>query len=400
MKKRSLALALALSMVAGLTACGGSTSEETTAAQEAAQEAAEGEAAEEGAAEESGPSDTTFGLKPFDERQTLRVGYFAGSAHSSPFYIADVKGFFDELNIDVEYEPYTNGPAMMEASNSWDVATAGAAGDLTGMLGYDLICIGVADYETNMGLFVRPEGNLAEKNPEDWKGTTWLYPTGTNAQMILGGELEQLGLTFDDIESVNMDIASALTAFKGGQGDGIGVWNAIATSAEDAGFVRVDDAGTLDITVFNGFMATPDALESRRELVKTAWEVYYLTWQWCNESDENMAEAVSLYLESCENEGVACDQHIAEEVMSYYACPTITEVAKLMSEASPDDAGLYTKRDLLQAEKDLLVTMDFLIGIGSYTEEDRNTILDNNMVDGSIAEECIADMEAMGVEFN
>ena len=164
--------------------------------------------------------------------------------------------------------------------------------------------------------------------------------------------------------------------------------------------MRVDDAGTLGITVFNGFMATPEALSERRELVKAAWEVYYLTWQWCNESEENMDEAVALYLESCENEGIACDEHIAEEVMGYYACPTVSEVAKLMSEASPDDAGLYTSRDLLQAEKDLLVTMDFLISIGKYSEEDRNTILDNEMTDGSIAAECLADMDALGVQYN
>ncbi len=386
--KKLIAMTLSLAMVLSLAACGGGIKESSTPAP-----------VESSAGTDVETAATTFGLKPFETRQTLRVGYFAGSAHASPFYIADVKGFFDELNVDVEYEPFTNGPAMMEASSSWDVATAGAAGDLVGMLGYDLICVGVADYEKNMGLFVRPDGGLADKNPEDWKGTTWLYPTGTNAQMILGGELNELGLSFDDIESVNMDIASALTAFKGGQGDGIAVWNAIATSAEDAGFVRVDDAGSLDITVFNGFMATPEALSDRRDLVKMAWEVYYLTWQWCNESDANMAEATALYLESCENEGIACDEHTAEVVMGYYACPSVSEVYKLMTETSADDAGLYTSRDLLQAEKDLLVTMDFLISVGKYTNENRNTILDNKMMDSSIAEECIAEMTDMGVVF-
>ncbi|WP_394961502.1 ABC transporter substrate-binding protein [Candidatus Allofournierella merdavium] len=386
--KKLVATILALSMALSLAACGGNSPASTAST------------AGSGSTAVTEAGETTYGLTPFAERQTLRVGYFAGSAHAIPFYIAEQKGIFDELNIDIEYEPYTNGPAMMEASSSWDVATAGAAGDLVGMLGYDLICIGSTDYETNMGLFVRADGPLADKKAEDWKGTTWLYPSGTNAQMVLGGELDKMGLTFDDIESVNMDIASALTAFKGGQGDGIAVWNAIATSAEDAGFVRVDDAGSLGITVFNGFMATPEALAERRDLVKTAWEVYYLTWQWCNESDENMAEAVAYYLESCENEGIACDEHIAEVVMSYCAIPTLSEAVSIMTETSPDDQGLYTSRDLLQAEKDLLVTMDFLISIGKYTSDDRNTILDNQMVDNSIATECLADLDALGVQYN
>lgn len=385
--KKFVALVLAMAMALSLAACGGAAGTPASIA---------GSSQADPGADPAGKAGTTFGLTPLAERQTLKVGYFAGSAHSSPFYIADVKGFFDELNIDVEYEPFTNGPAMMEASDSWDVCTTGAAGVLVGMIGYDVICVGAADYEKNMGLFVRPESGLAEKKAEDWKGTTWLYPTGTNAQMILGGELNQLGLEFGDVESVNMDISSALTAFKAGQGDGIAVWNAIACAAEDAGFVRVDDAGSLDITVFNGFCATPKALADRRDLVKTAWEVYYMTWQWCKESEANLKEATALYLESCENEGVACDESIAERVMGYYACPTPADAVKLMTEASADDAGLYTNRDLLQAEKDLLVTMDFLISFGKYADTDRTSILEKGMMDGSIAAEAKADFEAIG----
>ena len=85
--------------------------------------------------------------------------------------------------------------------------------------------------------------------------------------------------------------------------------------------------------------------------------------------------------------------------MSYYACPSISEVEKLMTEASPDDQGLYTKRELLQAEKDLVVTMDFLIGVGKYSNDDREKILDNGMMDASIAQECMEDLNAQGVQY-
>ncbi|EJW97207.1 hypothetical protein EVA_14685, partial [gut metagenome] len=55
--------------------------------------------------------------------------------------------------------------------------------------------------------------------------------------------------------------------------------------------------------------------------------------------------------------------------------------------------------DLLQAEQDLLVTMDFLISIGKYSPEDREKILDNKMVDSSIAEECIQEMKDAGIQY-
>ena len=84
-------------------------------------------------------AETTFGLTPLPESTTLTIGFFSGSAHSMPWYIADRMGFFDELNIDVEYESFIGGPAMMEASASWDICDVGAPGILNGMKNYDII---------------------------------------------------------------------------------------------------------------------------------------------------------------------------------------------------------------------------------------------------------------------
>ena len=58
-----------------------------------------------------------------------------------PWYIADRMGFFDELNIDVEYESFIGGPAMMEASASWDICDVGAPGILNGIVGILLLLL-------------------------------------------------------------------------------------------------------------------------------------------------------------------------------------------------------------------------------------------------------------------
>ena len=57
--------------------------------------------------------------------------------------------FFDELNIDVEYESFIGGPAMMEASASWDICDVGAPGILNGMKNYDIQMLGLCDNEYN-----------------------------------------------------------------------------------------------------------------------------------------------------------------------------------------------------------------------------------------------------------
>lgn len=378
MKKRLyagiLVIALALSALAG---CGGNGSPS-------------GEPGNGGGPGASGKSgETTFGIEPFDQRQTLRVGYFAGSALSVPFYIADKEGFWDELNIDIEYETFTNGPAMMEANSDWDVAGAGSAGVLVGMIGYDTPLIGICDYEKNQALFVRADSPLAAdpENPENWKGTTWLYPSGTTAHFTLATMLKKVGLTTADITSVNMDVSSALNAFIGGEGDGFACWNAFAFMAEDNGFVRIADAGSLNITNASGTVATKDALQNKRELVTKAWAVFYRTWEWCGESDENMEKAIEYYLENCEEEGVAVDESVGRRIMEYFLCPAFDESAGLMTDTAPDAQGLYTDRELLQAEIDLLVTMDFFVEQGRYQPADRERVLRENLVDPSIAKE-------------
>ena len=133
---------------ASLAACGGSSS--STAASTAGSTAASGTEAE----------GTTLGLTPLADRTTLSIGFFAGSAHSMPWYVADKMGFFDELNVDVEYQSFTGGPAMMEASADWDVCDVGGPGVLNGMKNYDMNMIGICDNEANTALFVRPDTDL------------------------------------------------------------------------------------------------------------------------------------------------------------------------------------------------------------------------------------------------
>ncbi|MGX8710164.1 ABC transporter substrate-binding protein [Caproiciproducens sp. R1] len=339
---------------------------------------------------------TTFGIEPFKDTQTLRVGYFAGSALSIPFYIADKEGFFKELNIEVDYQTFTNGPAMMEANADWDIAGAGSAGVLVGQIGHDTPMIGIADYEDNQGLFVRKDSKIAQDptNPDNWKGTTWLYPVGTTAHFTLATQLEKLGLSMSDIKSVNMDVSSALNAFNGGQGDGLAVWNAFACNAEDQGYVRINDAGKLGITNTSGLVSTREALKDKRELLTKTWAVFYKTVDWINASEENKNKAIAYYKDSCDEEGIKVDESLAKRIMDYFKCPSFDKSIELMTKTVEDPKGLYTKRPLLQAENDLLVTMDFFVKQGKYKAEDRVKLLDDGLIDPSIAKEAKALVES------
>ena len=344
---------------------------------------------------------TTFGLKPLPAKETLRIGFFTGSPLSYPFLFADKEGFFKELNIDIEYSTFTNGPAMMEANSNWDIAGCGLGGILVGMMGYDMHVIGISDYEENLAMFAKSGSKLAQdkNNPANYRGTQWLYPLGTTAQAVVAAKLSKLGLSLQDIRSTNMDVVSALTGFQS-QGDGLCVWNAMAFAAEDRGYIRLEDAGTLGLAFPCATVAPESSIRNKLDLIAYAYIVFYKTWEWCNKSPANMKKAADYYLEHCLDEGVACDASVAKRVMDWYRAPFLAKSVEIMSTmTSPDDAKLYTKRPLKQAEKDILIGFDFMISENRYKPEDRTKMLDREFVDDKVALRAQAICKEQGVTF-
>ena len=332
-------------------------------------------------------TEKVWGITPFEQRQTLRIGFFTGSPLSYPFLFADKLGIFDKLNIDVKYTCFTGGPAMMEANAEWDVASCGVGGLVNGLYGYDFSLVDITDLEENTAIFVRPDSDIAKdpENPTVWKGKKCVYPAGTTAQAVLAKYLNNIGLTLADVESINMDNSNALTGFRGGTGDVLGCWQAIAFSAEDAGFIRITDAGKIGFAMPCGTFAKKDIMKNKFDLVMVACTVFHLATEWCYESDANMQQAITWYLEHCDEEGFLCNADIAKRTMDWYHGPTFNEWIDLYTKTSPDDAGLYTTRDLLLAEKYVLSGLDFFISAGKYTNADRKRYLDDRRVDPSVA---------------
>lgn len=381
MKKMSWSVALLLCMVliVGMFAACGKTPEQTPTTTEAVSSAEASSAAAE--------VKTTFGLVPFETKQILKVGFFTGSPLSYPYLFADKLGYFKELNIEIQYVPFTNGPAMTEANAEWDIGSMGLGGLCNAMRGYGLKVIDINDYEENLALFARPDSALAKDptNAANWKGTNWIYPAGTTAQATLVTALQKVGLSLKDIKSTNMDVANALTGFKGGTGDGLAVWNAIAFGAEDAGFVRIGDAGKLGFKAPCGTVVKAETLEAKKQLIQTAVALFHFTAEWINKSDDNKKKAAEWYLEDCKNEGIKVNESVATRVIDWYRGPSMAKYFELYATKSPDDAKLYTKRDLFQAEKDILVGLDFFISQGNYKAEERTKFLDNGLIDPSVS---------------
>ena len=157
--KKFLAMFIAVVMLLGVSACGQVSDDTASSPPESGAPATDG-----------ATSETTFGIEPLPERTTIDLAYFSGAEHGLVFYIMDEMGWADELNIEFNWQYFSAGPAMMEASGSWDVGTAGAAGAINGIVGYDVNVIGISQYEHILGCFIREgsdiynagQGNVAE----------------------------------------------------------------------------------------------------------------------------------------------------------------------------------------------------------------------------------------------
>lgn len=376
MMKKLVSLLIAMVMVLGLVACGSPAANTPSTTAPKSNEPAPTTPKDDGGEEGPVADDSTWGLTPFAEKQTLRIGFFTGSPLSYPYLFAEKLGVFDALNIETEFVCFTGGPAMMEAGNDWDICSLGLGGVSIGLSAYDYTLFDVNDYEENLAIFVRPDSELAKDptNPELWKGAECVYPTGTTAQAVLAAYLNTMGLSLSDVVSTNADNSNALTVFNGGTGDVLGCWNAIALAAEDAGYVRVSDSGQLNIGMMCGSFVHPDFLEKNPELVATAAAVFHLGAEWCAEHQE---EASAMYYEHCEEEGFLCTEEVAAKTINWYRGPSVDEyIAKFTTVA---DNGL------LEIENDILLGYDFFVSEGKYTTEQRDTWLNDHRVDNSVA---------------
>ncbi|MEA4854954.1 MAG: hypothetical protein AAGU21_15050 [Solidesulfovibrio sp.] len=110
-----------------------------------------------------------------------------------------------------------------------------------------------------------------------------------------------------------------------------------------------------------------------------------------------MKKAAKHFLESCQDEGIACTPSIAERVIEWYLGPSLKQSVEIMTVATAAADGPYKGRSLTQAEREILAGMDFYISQKKYSPEDKEKILKDHLIDPVIAEAAKKVMEQQGL---
>ena len=293
MMKKLLALALSLTMVLSLAACGGGNTQTTETTQ---------------------PS--TGSTTPPETAQPVDLDSYVYDGEPLEIHLGDINsqfplnlaynlGFLEEefegSNVTFTMDYFQNGPAISEAfaSGDLDFAEFGEQAAISGIsadYGYKIIGRN-CDTETMYPLVVR----TGITTPEELKGAKIAVSVGTSAHYLLLSYLESMGRSETDIELVNT--SDTVTLLASGEVDGAADQLAKFTSLIDAGEVAVFADGTESETCqISAFVGRNEFCEQYPEITAKILRAVQRVDEWMAESEENQQEAFTTLSEITQRE--------------------------------------------------------------------------------------------------
>lgn len=391
--KRIIALSLSTILAISLAACsGGKPASDTPTKPEASAPAASDAATPN---ESGGGKVQVDGMlwpvEPLPEKTKITVSYLANSTAEVATYVADVKGWLEACNLEVEMVYFAGGPAQMEASNSWDCGTTGIGGMITGILNYNIKTIGVAAQDKGLfqAFYARKDSDIVKAGTghasvpglygtaETWKGKDILTAIGTTNQYALYNTLKAFGLGLQDVNTINMDIATTPTAFLAGQGDIAGVQGMQisdeAFQKEDSEYVLVSSDQMLGCGLSVNYVVTQEAWGTKQAAIEKWLELAVMAGDWAN---ANLDETAEMMVEMFEIDGYETTKEANYKMISENPFTTLELNHQYFTEKS--EAG-----DVLQAEAQIYDAMNGYVEMGNYTKAQQDKLMVTGSFDPS-----------------
>lgn len=348
--KKFLAMLLAVAMLGGaLAACGGG---ETTSTP-------------------SGNTGTPAGNSetPTVETVNINVGYMPNYGGLWSLMTAKEKGFFEEEGLNVTMTQFEDGPTIIAAMENGSVNF--------GYIGQGAHKLCVQGNATIIALSHISNGDALIGGPgistvEDLKGKTVAYSSGTSSEDILRNALAAHNMTMDDIQAMDMDAPSIVTAMMSGGVDACATWspNSLTILEGMEGTTKLADNMTFSDTTVSlaSWIATPKYLEENRDVtvrfVRALMKAmdyaadgnYEEVAQWC-------ATKAALDYDTMYNQRGDADWLTGKEVVEGVADGTVKGYYELQQK-NLLDGGSITEDDVCPVED--YVDFDLMTEAGNY----------------------------------
>ena len=348
--KKFLAMLLTVAMLGGaLAACGGG---ETTSTP-------------------SGNTGTPAGNSetPTVETVDINVGYMPNYGGLWSLMTAKEKGFFEEEGLNVTLTQFEDGPTIIAAMENGSVNF--------GYIGQGAHKLCVQGNATIIALSHISNGDALIGGPgistvEDLKGKVVAYSSGTSSEDILRNALAAHNMTMDDIQAMDMDAPSIVTAMMSGGVDACATWspNSLTILEGMEGTTKLADNMTFSDTTVSlaSWIATPKYLEENRDVtvrfVRALMKAmdyaadgnYEEVAQWC-------ATKAALDYDTMYNQRGDADWLTGKEVVDGVADGTVKGYYELQQK-NLLDGGSITEEDVCPVED--YVDFDLMTEAGNY----------------------------------
>ena len=348
--KKFLAMLLAVAMLGGaLAACGGGETASTP----------------------SGNTGTPAGNSetPTVETVDINVGYMPNYGGLWSLMTAKEKGFFEEEGLNVTLTQFEDGPTIIAAMENGSVNF--------GYIGQGAHKLCVQGNATIIALSHISNGDALIGGPgittvEDLKGKVVAYSSGTSSEDILRNALTAHNMTMDDIQAMDMDAPSIVTAMMSGGVDACATWspNSLTILEGMEGTTKLADNMTFSDTTVSlaSWIATPKYLEENRDVtvrfVRALMKAmdyaadgnYEEVAQWC-------ATQAALDYDTMYNQRGDADWLTGKEVVDGVADGTVKGYYELQQK-NLLDGGSITEEDVCPVED--YVDFDLMTEAGNY----------------------------------
>jgi len=235
--------------------------------------------------------------KSEEEANTVRIALQPYPLYT-PIYVAKNLGYLEEelkkIGFEVEYSSFKSGPLVNEsfAAGQQDI---GVLGDVPAILaktsGQDTEIIANAAYgEKALAVLVKPDSTL--KSASELKGKKVAYVKGSYAHHLISIVLENAGLTFDDIESVNLEAGDIPAAIENNQVDAGVLWEPFITQLvnQDRAKVLIDGTGIKRGNLVS--ISTKEFAENNPDVMKAYLIAYKKAAEYIESNPTEAAKAV------------------------------------------------------------------------------------------------------------
>nr|WP_243426023.1 ABC transporter substrate-binding protein [Flavonifractor plautii] len=306
---------------------------------------------------------------PSVETVNINVGYMPNYGGLWSLMTAKEKGFFEEEGLNVTLTQFEDGPTIIAAMENGSVNF--------GYIGQGAHKLCVQGNATIIALSHISNGDALIGGPgittvEDLKGKVVAYSSGTSSEDILRNALTAHNMTMDDIQAMDMDAPSIVTAMMSGGVDACATWspNSLTILEGMEGTTKLADNMTFSDTTVSlaSWIATPKYLEENRDVtvrfVRALMKAmdyaadgnYEEVAQWC-------ATQAALDYDTMYNQRGDADWLTGKEVVDGVADGTVKGYYELQQK-NLLDGGSITEEDVCPVED--YVDFDLMTEAGNY----------------------------------